>query len=136
MENIENIENITSEETKKLETSLEIAQEIIAALDSKKAHDIKLLHVEDRTVITDYFVVCTGTSRTQVRALGDEADYKLEKCGVECLRTEGYDTGVWVLKDYGGVILHVFSAQARDFYKLEKLYDGTTDVDISDMITE
>ena len=124
------------EEVKKLETSLEIAEAIVAALDAKKAKDIKLLHVEDRTVITDYFVVCTGNSRTQVRALADEADYQLEKGGVECLHTEGYDTGVWTLKDYGGVILHVFNATARDFYKLEKLYDGTTDVDISEIITD
>lgn len=124
------------EEVKKLETSLEIAEAIVAALDAKKARDIKLLHVEDRTVITDYFVVCTGTSRTQVRSLADEADYQLEKHGLECLHTEGYDTGVWVLKDYGGVILHVFNATARDFYKLEKLYDGTTDVDISEIVTD
>ncbi|MBR6808206.1 MAG: ribosome silencing factor [Clostridia bacterium] len=130
-----NIEN-NCEEVKKLEDSLAIAEAIVSALDAKKARDIKLLHVEDRTVITDYFVVCTGTSRTQVRSLADEADYQLEKCGVECLHTEGYDTGVWVLKDYGGVILHVFNATARDFYKLEKLYDGTTDVDISEIVTD
>ena len=133
---MENINNINNEEKKIPETSLEIAEVIISALDFKKAQDIKLLHVEDRTVITDYFVVCTGTSRTQVRALADEADYKLEQLDVECLHTEGYDTGVWVLKDYGGVILHVFNAAARDFYKLEKLYDGTTDVDISEIVTD
>ena len=139
MENIneiENIENIENEDVKPLETSLEMAEVMIAALDAKKARDIKLLHVEDKTVITDYFIVCTGTSRTQVKALGDEVDYRLEKYGVECLRTEGYDTGIWLLKDYGGVILHVFNPQAREFYNLEKLYDGTTDMDISSMVTE
>lgn len=123
-------------ENKTPETSLEIAEVIVSALDAKKARGIKLLHVEDQTTITDYFVVCTGTSRTQVKALGDEADFKLEQLGVQCLRTEGYDTGIWVLKDYGGVILHVFNPEARDFYNLEKLYDGTTSVDISEMITE
>ncbi len=133
---MENIENINNEEIKAPETSLEIAEMIVSALDAKKARGIKLLHVEDQTVITDYFVVCTGTSRTQVKALGDEADYRLEKFGIECLRTEGYDTGVWLLKDYGGVILHVFNPQAREFYNLEKLYDGTTDVDISEIVTD
>ena len=123
-------------ENKTPETSLEIAEVIVSVLDAKKARGIKLLHVEDQTTITDYFVVCTGTSRTQVKALGDEADFKLEQLGVQCLRTEGYDTGIWVLKDYGGVILHVFNPEARDFYNLEKLYDGTTSVDISEMITE
>ena len=122
---MENIENITNEEVKVPETSLEIAQIIVSALDSKKARGIKLLHVEDQTVITDYFVVCTGTSRTQVKALGDEADYKLEQVGINCLRTEGYDTGIWLLKDYGGVILHVFNPQAREFYNLDKVWsDG------------
>ena len=119
-----------------LETPLQIAEAVVKAVDSKKGGDIKLLHVEDRTVIDDYFVICTGTSRTQVRALADEADYILEKYGISCLHTEGYDSGVWVLKDYGCVILHVFNAQSRDFYKLEKLYDGTTDVDTSDIITD
>ena len=107
-----------------LETPLQIAEAVVKAVDSKKGSDIKLLHVEDRTVIADYFVICTGTSRTQVRALADEADYILEKHGISCLHTEGYDGGVWVLKDYGSVILHVFNAQSRDFYKLERLWNG------------
>ena len=119
-----------------LETPLQIAEAVVKAVDSKKGSDIKLLHVEDRTVIADYFVICTGTSRTQVRALADEADYILEKYGISCLPTEGYASGVWVLKDYGSVILHVFNAQSRDFYKLEKLYDGNTDIDTSDNVTD
>ena len=119
-----------------LETPLQIAEAVVKAVDSKKGGDIKLLHVEDRTVIADYFVICTGTSRTQVRALADEADYILEKYGINCLHTEGYDSGAWVLKDYGSVILHVFNAQSRDFYKLEKLYNGTTDIDTSDIVTD
>ena len=127
---------IMNEEVKNLETPLDIAQAVVAAIDSKKASDIKLLYVEDRTSLTDYFVIGTGTSRTQVKAIADEADYILEKHGIPCLRTEGYETGTWVLKDYGCVILHVFNAQSRDFYKLEKLYDGTTDVDIADVIAD
>ena len=123
-------------EIKNLETPLQIAEAVVTAVDCKKGGDIKLLHVEDRTVIADYFVICTGTSRTQVRALADEADYILEKYGISCLHTEGYDSGVWVLKDYGSVILHVFNAQSRDFYKLEKLYDGNTDIDTSDIVTD
>ncbi|MCQ2456368.1 MAG: ribosome silencing factor [Clostridia bacterium] len=117
-------------------TSKQIAEAVVSAVDSKKASDIKLLHVEDQTIITDYFVVCTGTSRTQVKALADEADFELEKLGIPCLRTEGYESGVWVLKDYGCVILHVFNAQAREFYKLEKLYDGTTEVDPDSIVTD
>lgn len=129
------MENLT-EQIKKPETPLETAEFIASVLDAKKASGIKVLHVEERTIIADYFVICTGTSRTQVRSLADEVDFRLEQVGVRNLRTEGADEGTWVLKDYGSVILHVFDAKTRDFYNLEKLYDGTTDVDISDIITE
>ena len=114
----------------------ETAEFIVSVLDSKKASDIKLLHVEKQTVIADYFVICTGNSRTQIRALADEVDHQLEGYGITALRTEGMDSGIWVLKDYGAVILHIFNSQSRDFYKLEKLYDGTIDVDISEIIAD
>lgn len=114
----------------------ETAEFIVSVLDSKKASDIKLLHVEKQTVIADYFVICTGNSRTQIRALADEVDHQLEGYGITALRTEGMDSGTWVLKDYGAVILHIFNSQSRDFYKLEKLYDGTIDVDISEIIAD
>lgn len=123
------INNSIPTEKAVLETPLDIARAVVLAVDSKKAKDIKLLHVEDQTVLTDYFVICTGSSRTQVRALADEADYVLEQHGLACLRTEGYDSGTWVLKDYGSVILHVFNEQSRAFYKLEKLYEGTSEVE-------
>ena len=116
--------------------AFEIVETAVKALDLKKGHEIRALKVEDLTVIAEYFVIATANSSTQVRALADEADYILEKHGITCVHTEGYDTGVWVLKDYGSVILHVFNAQSRDFYKLEKLYDGTTDVAVDDIITD
>ncbi len=108
----------------------------MAVLDSKKARDIKLLHVEKQTIIADYFVICTGTSRTQLRALADEIEYKLSLYGISPAHIEGADSGVWVLQDYSSVIVHLFTPDGRDFYKLEKLYQGTTEKDISDLITE
>ena len=114
----------------------EIAEYAVTVLDSKKAHDIKLLHVEKQTVIADYVVICSGTSRTQIRSLADEVEFKLGERGVSLLRTEGMDTGLWVLKDFGAVIVHIFNADTRDFYKLEKLYDGTSAVDVSGLISE
>ena len=100
----------------------ELAEAVAEILDSKKARDIKLLHVEKQTVIADYFVICTGTSRTQIRSLSDEVEYKLSAYGIVPTHVEGADTGVWVLNDYNSVILHVFTGEAREFYKLEKLY--------------
>lgn len=113
-----------------------LAKLIVAILDSKKARDIKLLHVERQTVIADYFVICTGTSRTQLRALADELEFKLEPYGIAPIHIEGADTGIWVLQDYGTVIVHLFNRESRDFYKLEKLYQDTTEHDISELITE
>lgn len=123
-------------EAKDLENSDKLAEFIVAVLDSKKARDIKLLHVEKQTIIADYFVICTGTSRTQIRALVDEIEFKLSQYGVNANHTEGTDSGIWVLQDFGSVIVHVFTNEAREFYKLEKLYQDTTERDISDLITE
>ncbi len=125
-------ENLTAED---LCDSAKLAEYIIAILDSKKARDLKLLHVEEKTVITDYFVICTGTSRTQIRSLADEIEYKLGGYGIKPMHTEGADTGVWVLADYGSVIVHLFNREAREFYNLEKLYQNTTEADISSLIS-
>lgn len=126
-------ENLTPE---MLKDPAKLSEFIVAILDSKKARDIKLLHVEKQTVIADYFVICTGTSRTQVRSLIDEVEYKLGNYGITAFHTEGTDTGIWVLEDFGSVIIHVFTNDAREFYNLEKLYQGTTEQDISALITE
>lgn len=126
-------ENLTSEMLAEPET---LAKFIVSVLDSKKARDIKLLHVEKQTVIADYFVICTGNSRTQIRALADEVEYKLSNYDIKPIHIEGADSGVWVLEDFGSVIIHVFTEEARDFYKLEKLYQDTTERDISELVTE
>lgn len=119
-----------------LTDSKKISEFIVAILDSKKAKDIKMLHVEDRTIIADYFVICTGTSRTQVRSLIDEVEFRLEHYNIKASHVEGEDTGIWILEDFGSVILHVFTDEAREFYNLEKLYQDTTEHDISSLITE
>ncbi len=100
----------------------ELARAIYEVLDSKKARDIRILRVNDQTVITDYFVICTGNSTTQVKSLGDEVEYKLGLRGRDPIHYEGRNNGSWVVVDYASVILHVFSRESREFYQLEKLY--------------
>ena len=117
-------------------TPEEIAKYAVSVLDSKKARNIRLLHTEKQTILADYFVICSGTSSTQIRSLADEVEYKLSLCGITPSHTEGRGNGGWVLIDYGCVLVHVFSRDAREFYKLEKLYEGTSEQDISDLITE
>ena len=117
-------------------TPEEIAKYAVTVLDSKKARNIRLLHTEKQTILADYFVICNGTSSTQIRSLADEVEYKLSLCGITPSHTEGRGNGGWVLIDYGCVLVHVFSRDAREFYNLEKLYEGTSEQDISDLITE
>ena len=119
-------ERIEKEELTSLEnaTPEELARAIAEVLDSKKGRDIKTVHVADKTVIADWFVLCTGNSSTQVKALIGEVEYKLGLRGVEPIRTEGRDNGSWIILDYASVIVHIFSREARDFYNLDKLYCG------------
>lgn len=100
-----------------------LADAIAEILDSKKARDIKILHVEDKTVIAEYFVLCTGNSSTQVKALAGEVEYRTEQRGLLPYSVEGRDNNSWILLDYSNVIVHIFSREAREFYNLEKLYE-------------
>ena len=99
-----------------------LADAIADVLDSKKGHDIKVVHVADKTVIAEYFVICTGNSSTQVKALAGEVEYKLEQRDAIPYGVEGRDNNSWVIVDYSNVIVHIFSREAREFYNLDKLY--------------
>ena len=101
----------------------ELAEAIAEALDAKKAKDIKVLYVEDKTVIAEYFVICTGNSTTQVKALAGEVEYRIGLRGVEPYGIEGRDNGTWLVLDYSNVIVHIFGREAREFYNLDKLYE-------------
>ena len=102
--------------------SLQLATAIAKVLDKKKASDVKVLKVRDLTVLTDYFVIATGTSSTHVKSLAEEVEFQLGEQGVKPLRTEGYDSKNWILLDFGTVIVHVFYPEARSFYDLEHLW--------------
>ncbi len=102
--------------------ALVLANDIVKILDDKKAKEIRLLKVQDLTVLSDYFVIATGTSTTQVGALVDEVDHQLSQRGIEPLRKEGAATRNWVLLDYGSVVVHIFHPEAREFYALEHLW--------------
>ena len=110
--------------------ALELATEIHDVLYNKRGRNIKVLHVEDKTSIADYFVLCTGTSSTHVRSLADEAEYMMSLRGLHASNVEGRGNGSWVLLDYGHVIVHVFNREARDFYNLDKLYSDTREIEI------
>lgn len=100
-----------------------LAEAIAEVLDSKKGRDIKILHVADKTVIAEYFVVCTGNSSTQIKALAGEVEYRIGLRGVDAYGVEGRDNNSWLVLDYSNVIVHIFSRESREFYNLEKLYE-------------
>lgn len=116
------------------EYAKELAQSIAKVLDDKKAIDISTLTVEKQTALADFLVIATGTSSTHIRALVDEVEFKTrENMSVEPKRIEGMGNQEWILMDYGTVIVHVFTRQAREFYKLDKLWhDSGAEVTKSD----
>ncbi len=115
-------------------TSLETARNIIKILDNKKAIDLELIETQELTIVSDYFIIASGTSNTHVRALADEVDEEMRKLGVEPDHIEGRATG-WILLDYGCVLVHVFDPQSREYYNLERLWGDAAKVDISDIVT-
>ena len=118
------------------ENSLALAEEIVKILDANKAGQIKLLRVNDQTVMTDYFVICTGTSNTHIKSLAGEVEYKLGEAGVAHTGMDGYDSGIWIVMDYTTVMVHIFNREQRDFFKLEKLWADAEDIDIDNLVTD
>lgn len=117
-------------------TALEMVQEAVRALNSKKGSDIKVLTTGGITVVSDYFVICTASSTTQIKTLSDEVQKVLSEKGEEPLHVEGYRAGGWVLVDYGCLVVHLFLKETREFYNLERLWSDAPELDISGMITE
>ena len=111
--------------------SRELAEIAVKALDSKKGKKIRLIRIDKITTLAEYFVICTGTSNTQINALCDAVEKELTEKGEEPLHREGYRGGTWVLLDYGCVVVHVFNDEARKFYSLEHLWADGEEVDLS-----
>ena len=114
-------------------TPKEIAYEATKALDSKKGLDIQVLRVDRVTSLADYFIICTGTSNTHVRTLCDCVEYTLEQLGETMLGREGHRGNSWELLDYGTIVIHVFTEEARAFYDLERLWADAQQIDLKDI---
>ena len=103
----------------------EMAKIAAAALEDKKARDLKILDISDVSVFADYFIIATGSNRNQVQAMVDEVEEKLGKAGYTPKQIEGYQTANWILMDYQDLIIHVFDEENRLFYDLERIWrDG------------
>ncbi len=114
----------------------EIAIAVTKALDEKNGMDIKLLKIDRISSLADYFLICTGTSNTHVKTLCDYAEYTLENLGETMLGREGHRGNAWELLDYGCIVAHVFTDEARKFYDLERLWADAEVIDLNGIIIE
>lgn len=101
---------------------LKFSKMIAEIIKSKKGFDINILDLRKLSGITDCFVICSADADRQVKAIADEVDDKLLSLGIRCLHKEGYETMNWIILDYFDVIVHIFKADARSYYNLEKLW--------------
>ena len=105
--------------------SKEMVKIAVAALEEKKAKDIKILDISGVSVLADYFIIASGSNRNQVQAMADNVEEVLGKAGVHPKQIEGYQTANWILMDYGDVVIHIFDEENRLFYDLERIWrDG------------
>lgn len=116
-------------------TSEALTLKIAEILDSKKAQDLRALDTREITTVTDFFLLASATSHTQVRALADEVDEKInQQYGRNPLHREGYSSADWILLDYGDVVVHIFHQESRSFYHLEHLWADAKTLDLSTVI--
>ena len=114
--------------------SREFALELAKALDRKKGKNISVLKTGPLTTLAEYFVICTGTSNTQIRALADECEKAADELGEPLHHKEGHGTGEWVLMDFSDVVVHIFVDEARKFYDLERLWADAEPVDLTGVL--
>ena len=97
----------------------------VAALEDKKGEDIKVIDISEVSVIADYFIIASGTKINQVQAMADNVQEVLGRAGHMTKNVEGYESGNWILLDFGDIIVHVFDNENRLFYDLERIWrDG------------
>ncbi len=115
-------------------TDNEILEIAVKAIDSKRGENIKIIKIDELTVIADYFIIANGSSSTQVKALADEVEFKLSQAGLEPKRTEGYQGANWIVLDYIDVVIHIFHKETRDFYDLERLWQDGVEISAEEFL--
>lgn len=101
---------------------MEAWQAAVEAAQAKKAEDISVLNLQDVASFTDFFIICNGLNSRQNQAISDEVERQLKQEGFRPASIEGYQQAEWILMDYGGFIVHIFSPRARNYYELERLW--------------
>ncbi|MDY4742153.1 MAG: ribosome silencing factor [Lachnospira sp.] len=113
--------------------SKEMVKVMVAALQDKKAEDIRIIDISNVSVIADYFVIANGNNPNQIQAMVDNVEEQMYKSGFDDPKVEGYNSASWILLDYHDVILHVFSEEDRAFYNIERIWRDGKEIDVNSL---
>lgn len=127
---VEEVEIVGEKGSARLVESAQSARLAALSADEKKAKDVKILDIRSISTVADYFVICSGGSTTQTRAIADYVEEKLSGQGLKLHHMEGYENGRWILLDFVDLVVHVFQGEERDFYNLERLWGDALEVDM------
>lgn len=114
-------------------TSIDYCKIAVAALEEKKAEDIKVIDIRDISPIADFFIIADGSNQNQIQAMRDAADEALYKAGLKVKQVEGNSNSTWILMDYSDIIIHIFSKEDRLFYDLERIWRDGKFVDVNEL---
>ncbi|MCD8039629.1 MAG: ribosome silencing factor [Lachnospiraceae bacterium] len=106
---------------------------IVDALTDKKAEDIQIIDISEISTIADYFVIASGTNRSQIQALSNNVEERLAAQNIFPKNIEGYQTANWILMDYRDILIHIFDKESRGFYDLERMWGDGKSVLISEI---
>lgn len=115
-----------------MNNSKEMTTLAIKALEDKKGNDIRVIDIQDVSIIADYFIIASGSNRNQVQTMADNVEEVLGRAGYEPRQLEGYGTATWILMDYNDIIVHIFSEEDRLFYDLERIWRDGKNIDIDE----
>ena len=115
-----------------MNNSKEMTSLAIKALEDKKGNDIRVIDIQDISIIADYFIIASGSNRNQVQTMADYVEEGLGRAGYEPKQLEGYGTATWILMDYNDIIVHIFSEEDRLFYDLERIWRDGKSVSIDE----
>lgn len=120
-------------DNRNMDNSRKMTKLAITALEDKKAEDIRIIDITEVSVLADYFIIASGSNRSQIQALTDNVEEKLGRAGYHIKQVEGYDNANWVLMDFGDIIVHIFDKENRLFYNLERIWRDGKAVEVSEL---
>ena len=113
--------------------TLDIVKAAVAALEDKKAEDIKVIDIREISPIADFFIIADGMNQNQIQAMRDAVDEALYKADLKVRQVEGNQSSTWILMDYNDIIIHIFSKEDRLFYDLERIWKDGKEISVDEL---